>query len=268
MKVRTINNPHCQRVKIVLNEFFAQHPLRREDFQKLDLLEKSHPGTAKTIRWVLRPHLKPDRNGNFGKHELVDTARFIVYTKLANAIENVGGTGRFQMEFVIPGNPPVPVRFERHGNLVAIANLRIMPDHELIKIDFPAFRMELPAKAKYTANLPSEVGLFVSDRNCSVLELNRLLRNMDVAEFLQQAAKYAYEAHSSESAKNPDNGGKKFELYAHSKSTIYIVRLDGPQNMHPCAFVLKRMEFPLDELAKRFTELMAATHKIVKDSVQ
>jgi len=258
---------HTQRVKDALNSFLAFHPLQGKDFLKLDALEPQRPMLVKTIREMLKPHLNPHRE-TFGTYEILYAARYVAYTQLANAIIAAGGEGRFATEFTLPGDPRTSVRFSRTSQQVAIADMRFMPDDELIRIDFPAFRVALPAKAKYDRAVSREIGLFVSVDNCSVLELNRLLRDMNAAELFQEAAKYAEETVSGRSERNPADGGRKFELPFGNKFIPYIVRLDGPETTYPFAFVLKRMEYPLDQLAKRFDDLVVATYRIVKDSMQ
>jgi len=255
----------CQRVKGALNKFLAHHPLRKEDFVKLDLLGEKHPEMSMAIKAMLMPGFNPDRT-EFGKHELAEAARFVAYTKLANTISNAGGTGNFETEFSFSGNPLSPVRFEKCGARVAIADIRIMPDDELVRMDIPQFRLTLPAKQKYS-RVPADekYHLFVSGENCRISHLNMLLRHYDADEIFQSAAQYAEALRAGECAKNPVDGGK--ELYVSSIGD-YIIRLGGSNPIIPSAYVLKRQAYSMNQFADQFSKLLIAVHRMVTDSTK
>jgi len=264
---RYYSKMHNERVKGVLSSFLEIHPLKEKDFGKLEELRKEKPMFVKNIEEVLKPQLNRDRE-NFGKYDILYAVRYVAYLKLSNVIKDAGGEERFQTEFTLPGDPRTPVRFIKNsGHKVAIADIRIMPDDELIRIDLPVLRLALPANAAYTANFPGEVGLFMTpNAGCSISELNGLLRHAGAAALFQEAAKYAEGAALRQAVENPAGvEGKRFEV---RPGKLCIVRLDGPGIRFPHAFVLKRMEYPLEQLSRRFLELMDATHRIVKDSMQ
>ena len=198
---------NTERVKLALNNFLVIHPL--SDFRPITALNKISPERAMSLMHPLAPVDLPGID-KIGKFELLEATLFVAYTKLANTIRDAGGAERFQTEFSLPGNPRLPIKFKRDPAKVTITDLKINPDKELVRLDYPAYKLMLPAKEKYIGKSENEVSsLFVSARplvsnsHCSVLELNRLLRNLFASELFLEAARYAEEAIEREPAANP-----------------------------------------------------------------